>query len=340
MAASHGEMPFLDHLEELRSRILKGLGAVIAGFAAGLWVVQHFEFVSLLKQPIAPYLPGGRLTVLSPTEPVMIVLKLSFLIGLVLASPFLLYQVWGFLSPALYDKERRAFVPALLFGTLRCLVGAALGYVFVVPQALRVLFSFQSAALQPMITYDAYFSFVMQILIGLGLAFEIPLVITILAAFGLVTPAVLHRFRRFEVVLAFAAGALLSPGGDVLSMTMMTIPILVLYEVGFAGAVLMHRRRIRRAAAAAPPVCSRSPCGTHPPRRRSRRRDPGPRKRSRIRRRPTPPSPTRRPAPGSRAGRWWIPPRPGAWGCRQRRSLYFRSRTRPCSNCSGGSGIP
>jgi Tat protein translocase TatC len=251
MAASHGEMPFLDHLEELRSRILKGLGVVIAGFAVGLWIVQRFEFVTLLKKPIAPYLPDGRLTVLSPTEPVMIVLKLSFMIGLVLASPFLLYQIWGFLSPALYERERRAFVPALLVGTVLFIVGAVLGYVFVVPQALRVLFSFQTAALQPMITYDAYFSFVMQILVGLGLSFEIPLVITILAAFGLVTPAVLHRFRRFEVVLAFAAGALLSPGADVLSMFMMTIPILLLYEVGVAGAILMHRRRIRRAAGAA-----------------------------------------------------------------------------------------
>jgi len=251
MAVSHGEMPFLDHLEELRSRILKGLGAVIVGFAVGLWVVQRFEFVALLKSPIAPYLPDGRLVVLSPTEPVMIVLKLSFLIGLVLASPFLLYQIWGFMSPALYEKERRAFVPALLVGTLLFLVGAVLGYLFVVPQALRVLFSFQSTALQPMITWDAYFSFMMQILIGLGLSFEIPLVITILAGFGLVTPAALNRFRRFAVILAFVAGALLSPGADILSMLMMTIPILLLYEVGFAGAVLMHRRRLRRAAAAA-----------------------------------------------------------------------------------------
>ena len=158
----------------------------------GLWIVQRFQFVTLLKQPIAPYLPTGRLTVLSPTEPVMIVLKLSFFIGLVLASPVLLYQIWGFMSPALYEKERKAFVPALLVGTLLFIVGATLGYVFVVPQALRVLFSFQSAALQPMITYDAYFGFVLQILVGLGLSFEIPLVITILAAFGLVTPAALQ----------------------------------------------------------------------------------------------------------------------------------------------------
>ncbi len=251
MAASRGEMPFLDHLEELRSRLLKTLAVVVVGFGVGLWIVQHFQFVSLLKEPIAPYLIDGRLTILSPTEPVMIVLKLSLLIGLVLSSPFLLFQIWGFLSPALYEKERRAFVPALIVGTLLFIVGAGLGYVFVVPQALRVLFSFQTEALQPMITYDAYFSFVLQILVGLGLSFEIPLVITILAGFGLITPAALNRFRRFEIVLAFAAGALLSPGADVLSMLMMTFPILLLYEVGVAGAIVMHRRRLRRAASAA-----------------------------------------------------------------------------------------
>lgn len=251
MAASTGEMPFLDHLEELRSRLLKTLAAVIVGFGVGLWIVQRFQLVTVLKRPIAPYLPGGKLTVLSPTEPVMIVLKLSLLVGLVLASPFVLLQIWGFLSPALYAKERRAFIPALLIGTVLFLVGATLGYVYVVPQALRVLLSFQPGAFQNMITYDAYFSFVIQILIGLGLSFEIPLVITILAAFGLVTPAALHRFRRFEVVLAFTAGALLSPGADVLSMLMMTFPILLLYEVGVGGAIVMHRRRLRRAAAAA-----------------------------------------------------------------------------------------
>ena len=251
MAVPRGEMPFLDHLEELRSRILKGLLAVIAGFAVGLWIVQRFQFVTLLKAPIAPYLPNGRLTVLSPTEPVMIVLKLSFIIGMVLASPVLLYQLWAFMSPALYEKERKAFVPALLIGMLLFILGATLGYLFVVPQALRVLFSFQSDAFQNNITYDNYFGFVVQILVGLGLSFEIPLVITILAAFGLVTPSVLNRFRRIEVVLAFTAGALLSPGTDVLSMIMMTVPILLLYEVGFVGAVVMHRRRLRRAAAAA-----------------------------------------------------------------------------------------
>ncbi len=141
-----------------------------------------------------------------------------------------------------------------------------------------------------MITYDAYFSFVLQILIGLGLSFEIPLVITILAAFGLITPAALNRFRRFEIVLAFAAGALLSPGADVLSMLMMTVPILLLYEIGVGGAMLMHRRRLRRAASAAAQGSSRWRSGAPRSRPRCRNARSGRRKRRRrrVRRRPRP----------------------------------------------------
>ena len=142
-------MPFLDHLEELRWRILRSLGAVVIGFGIGLWLVQQFQLVNLLKQPIAPYLTGagGKLMVTSPTEPVMIVFKLGFLVGLVLASPIILWQAWAFLAPALYAREKRALVPALFVGLLLFLTGAALAYVFVVPQALRVLFSFQTEAI-------------------------------------------------------------------------------------------------------------------------------------------------------------------------------------------------
>jgi hypothetical protein len=120
-----------------------------------------------------------------------------------------------------------------------------------VPQALRVLFSFQSEALIPMITYGAYFDFVLQIVLALGLSFELPLIIVILAALGVVTPMHLHRFRRYSVVGAFLAGAILSPGADILSMLLMTIPLLVLYEVGFLGALVIHRRRARHAAVGA-----------------------------------------------------------------------------------------
>jgi sec-independent protein translocase protein TatC len=246
MTGTPGEMPFLDHLEELRSRILRSLAAVIVGSAIGLWAVQHFQLVNLLKRPIAPYLTDGKLVVLSPTEPVMIVFKLGFLLGLVLASPVILWQTWAFLAPALYAREKRALVPSLFVGLILFLAGVTLAYVFVVPQALRVLFSFQTEAIAPFITYDKYFSFVMQVTMALGISFELPLVIIILSWLGVIGPSDLRRFRRFAIVLAFIAGAVLSPGADLLSMIMMTVPLLLLYEIGFAGSVIISRRRAAR----------------------------------------------------------------------------------------------
>ncbi len=240
-------MPFLDHLEELRSRILRSLGAVVIGSALGLWLVGRFELVNLLKRPIAPYLTGGKLIVTSPTEPVMIVFKLGFLVGLVLASPIILWQTWAFLAPALYAREKRALVPSLFVGLALFLTGVVLAYLFVVPQALRVLFSFQSEAIAPFITYDAYFGFVLQVTMALGISFELPLIIIILSWLGIVGPAELNRFRRYSIVLACIAGAVLSPGADVLSMIMMTVPLLLLYEVGFAGSVILSRRKKRAA---------------------------------------------------------------------------------------------
>src|SRR5919112_3033920 len=252
MTGNAGEMPFLDHLEELRSRILRSLAAVVVGCGLGLWLVNRFQLLTLLKEPIAPYLTGGKLVVTSPTEPVLIVLKLGLLVGLVLASPVILWQTWAFLAPALYQREKRALVPSLFVGLGLFLTGVALAYEFVVPQALRVLFSFQTEAIAPFITYDAYFGFILQVTLALGLSFELPLVIIILSWLGVVGPTELNRFRRYAVVLAFIAGAVLSPGADLLSMVMMTVPLLLLYEVGVAGSVILQRRRRKAAGAPLP----------------------------------------------------------------------------------------
>src|SRR5262245_130226 len=139
MARGTGEMPFLDHLEELRKRILWSLLAVVIGFAIGLWLTGRFDLIGVLKSPIAPLLPNGQVMVTSRTEPLMITLKLGFITGLVLASPVILWQLWAFLSPALYEQEKKTLVPALFVGLLLFLSGAVLSFLFVVPQALRVL---------------------------------------------------------------------------------------------------------------------------------------------------------------------------------------------------------
>jgi sec-independent protein translocase protein TatC len=251
MARTAGEMPFLDHLEELRSRILRSLGALIVAFGAGFWLVQRFKLVNFLQGPIQPYLTDGKLTVLSPTDPVMITFKLSFVTGLVLASPVIIWQIWAFLSPALYEKERKALVPSLFVGLGLFLLGCTFAWVFVVPKAISVLLTFQEGAFNLMFTYDAWFSFVLQILLALGISAELPLLLIILTALGLTSPGALHRFRRVAIVLSCIAGAFLSPGTDIVSMLMMTVPLILLYEVGIAGSIIVHRRRLRRAAATA-----------------------------------------------------------------------------------------
>ncbi|MGQ0703220.1 MAG: twin-arginine translocase subunit TatC [Gemmatimonadales bacterium] len=250
MPRGPAEMPFLEHLEELRKRILWSLLAVVAGFAIGLWAVNQFDLITVLKAPIAPLIPGGRLTVLSPTEPLMITLKLGLIVGLVLASPVILWQLWAFLSPALYEREKKTLVPALFVGLALFLTGAVLSFLFVVPQALRVLMGFQEGAFTNMITFDNYFSFVMQLVLALGLSFELPLLMIILAALGIVETPLLNRIRRYWVVASFVLGAVLSPGADVLSMLLLTIPLLLLYEIGVLGVWVVQRRRRRRASQA------------------------------------------------------------------------------------------
>ncbi len=243
-------MGFLDHLEELRIRIFKAIAAIMVGVIAGWFLVERFHLVAVLKSPIAPYLPGGKLVVLSPTEPLMIVLKLAVILGCILASPVVIWQIWGFLSPALYLRERKVVVPALTVGVGLFLLGAVLAFVFVVPQVLQVLFSFQTDSLATMITFEKYFDFVVQLMVAMGISFELPLVIMILASFGLVTPAALSRFRRVAIILSLVAGAVLSPGTDVFSMLMLSIPLILLYEVGYVGSIVIWRRKVRSVAAA------------------------------------------------------------------------------------------
>jgi Tat protein translocase TatC len=251
MARSLGEMPFLDHLEELRSRILKALAALIVGVGLGIWLVDRFKLIDIIKAPITPLLPTGRLVVQGPTEPIMILLKLGFVTGLVLASPVIVWQIWAFLSPALYAKEKKAVIPSLFAGLILFLTGSILSFVYVVPRALQVLLGFQAGSFENLITFEKYYDFVLQVVLAMGLSAELPMVIILLAMLGVVTPKMLGRFRRYAIVLSFAAGAVLSPGTDVFTMLLMTAPLILLYEVGYIGTVVVHRRRLRAAARAA-----------------------------------------------------------------------------------------
>src|SRR6267378_3915964 len=208
--------------------------------------LDHVDVIGLLIRPIAPLIPGGKLRVTGPTEPFFITLKFAFVLGLVLASPVLGYQVWAFLVPALYPRERRLIVPALAVGALLFLVGAAAAYSWVLPRALAVLLSFQQGVFDPLITADKYFAFAAQLIIAFGVVTELPLVIVILAALGLVTPQFLARNRRYAIVISAVASALLAPP-DAVSMVLMMVPLWLLYEIGIWCAWVVEKRRARRA---------------------------------------------------------------------------------------------
>ncbi len=242
-------MPFLDHLEELRVRLFWILGAVAVGIGLGLWAALNLDIITVFTAPIAPFVPDGQLAVLQVTEPFFITLKIGAVLGLVLASPVIIYQIWAFLSPALYDRERRALIPALVIGLLLFLTGATLGWIFVVPRGLSVLLGYFPGTFNTLITYDSYFSFVAAITLGLGLAFELPLVMILLGVLGVVDARRYSAFRRFAVLLSAVAAAVLSPGGDVFLMLLFMVPLLVLYELGVLGTWLIDRRRRSRLAA-------------------------------------------------------------------------------------------
>ncbi|HEX8696529.1 MAG TPA: twin-arginine translocase subunit TatC [Longimicrobium sp.] len=245
-----GEMPFLDHLEELRWRILWSLLAVTVCAVVGFFLVTRLDVLGILVAPIEPLLNGTRLKYLSPTEPFFITLKLAILVGLVLASPIVIYQVWAFLSPALLPSEKRVIVPALYMGLVLFAAGVAMAYTVVLPVTLRFTMGFQTESLEQSITIGPYLAVVTRLLLAFGIVFELPVVVLILSALGLVTPQFLASKRRHAIVVITVLASVLTPG-DVITVTvMMMVPLVLLYELSIVLSRLVSKKRIAAAAEA------------------------------------------------------------------------------------------
>jgi sec-independent protein translocase protein TatC len=243
------EMPFLDHLEELRWRILKALGALVVGVGVAFALLMKLDIIAQLEAPIRPYLPAGKLVYTHPGDPFQITLTAAIAIGVLLALPVILYQLWAFLAPALYKNERRLVVP-VLFGAIALFMGGvSLSFYVVLPLAVEWLMGFQTASLTPMITASEYFDFAVSMSLAFGICFELPIVILALAALGIVTPQLLNRYRRHAIVVCVIVGAFLTPGDLIWTTIAMAVPLYFLYEISVALTYLMYRRRARREAA-------------------------------------------------------------------------------------------
>jgi sec-independent protein translocase protein TatC len=239
-------MPFLDHLEELRWRLFRAALAVVAGMVVGLVAVLKFNLIATLSASAAPYLPLGKLMVTHPTHALSITMMLAFSIGLVLASPVVLYQAWAFVSPALFPRERRIGIAVLAGGLVLFCLGVALAYFLVLPASIPFLVAIGGDSLQIMYTAQEYFSFLVTLCLTFGIAFELPIVILALSALGLVTPMFLREYRRHAFVGCVVGSALVTPGDLLIATLALVIPLYMLYELGILLSVVMYRWRQRR----------------------------------------------------------------------------------------------
>lgn len=240
---SSGEMPFLDHLEELRWRIIWSALAVVASMALGFYVVLHYNIITALEAPILPYLNGHRLVATHPTDGLQITISAAMWFGLVLSFPVVLYQAWLFFSPALYPREKRLLSVALAGGVLLFVAGAAFAYRVVLPFTIPFLIKMFGTALDPMITGENYFGFLFSTVLSFGVAFELPVVVLLLSAAGLVTPQFLGKFRRHAFVFILIASAFLTPGDFAWGTLAMSLSLYMLYELSLLVARVIWRRR-------------------------------------------------------------------------------------------------
>ncbi len=233
-------MSLLEHLDELRSRLFKAALSFVLAF--GACSAFSKPILRLLLAPVQDQLPAGEsLAFIRLTEPLMVYLKASAVVALFVAAPFVLYQFWEFVSPGLYGHERRWVLPFLLFGSAFFVGGGVFSYLMVVPVAAAWLVNL-GGGFQNTITIDEAFGFVSRLVIGMGVVFELPILIFFLARVGLVTPAFLMRHLRIVIVVISVVSAILTPP-DPLSMILMAAPMIGLYLLGVGIAWMSVRKR-------------------------------------------------------------------------------------------------
>jgi sec-independent protein translocase protein TatC len=237
------KLTLLDHLRELRKRITRALIGVVVGMGlVGGFVEQIFH---RLMQPVLDSLPEKQraLHYTSYIEPLMVYLKVALYGGVFVAVPWVLYQLWQFIAPGLYRREKRIVVPFLLSGTGLFYLGAVFCYFIIFPAAFQAMASFATdSSLQPVLTMSEQLSLVLGMLLGFGIVFEVPVIIAFLAMIGLVNWRWLAKYRRYAIVINITLAAIITPTGDPLNLAMMAIPLILFYEIGIILARILGKK--------------------------------------------------------------------------------------------------
>ena len=236
-----GRMTILEHLEELRKRIMWSIAAVIAGFLlCWYWAQPIFAWMAV---PITQFLPAGeKLAFTGLVDPFMLYMKVALLAGIFVASPVILWQFWLFVSPALYRHERTMVVPFVVLTTVFFLSGGYFGYKIAFPMVVKFLLSVGKDFRQ-VITINEYFSMASKVILGLGLVFELPVLIMVLARFGIVTAKFLLKYFRFAVLIIFIIAAVITPTPDIPTQCVFALPMIGLYLLGVLVAWIFGKKR-------------------------------------------------------------------------------------------------
>lgn len=233
-------MSLIEHLNELRKRLTVSAGAVFLGFL-GSWYFAPAIF-RWLEQPILQVLPPGeQLAFTDLSGPFMLYIKVALLAGIFLSSPVILLQVWLFIRPGLYDSERNLALPFIFFTSLFFVAGGYFGYLVAFPMVVKFLLGVGEDFKQ-VVTIQTYFSMMSKILLGLGLVFEIPMLIFFLARLGLVSARQLIRWYKWAILVIFVVAAVITPTPDIATQSVFAVPMMLLYGLGIIVAALFGRK--------------------------------------------------------------------------------------------------
>ncbi len=219
-----GAMPFLDHLEELRRRLIKSVVAII------VMALIAYGFIDYIMVAVVQPFGDRQLHNMEVTGAFYAYLKVALILGVVGALPIIFWQMWSFISPGLYKREKMALIPLVVVSTFLFLLGGAFCYFVVLPLAINFLMRFSEGMLINYITISSYISFAGLLLLAFGAAFQLPVIAFMLARFGLLTPEFLVKGRRYAVILTMVVSAIITPP-DIFTMVLLAVPLYILYEV-------------------------------------------------------------------------------------------------------------
>lgn len=249
MVDSAEKQPFLSHLEELRKRLVVCAIGVGAGFViAYIFAERLFQ---LLVAPLKAVMPeGDQLIFTNLPEMFFAYIKVAFIAGIMAASPLIFYQLWMFIAPGLYRKEKKMAIPFVISSTILFVGGALFGYFVVFPFGFKFFIGFSNEYVKALPSVKQYFSFSMKLLFAFGAVFELPVIIFFLSKMGIVTPQFLRQKRKYAILLTFALAAILTPP-DVITQCMMAGPLIVLYEIGILVSRIAQKKKEDRETAKA-----------------------------------------------------------------------------------------